>query len=117
MRYRSELQPYVEISAATTQEARFAVDVGHGKTAVACINVTKNDSTATATFDFETATHAGSPHWASAGTAGVSAQTKGLFRADLGESSTTRLAGVVRWKATGLNAALGFDIVIFFAEA
>lgn len=118
MRYRTQLQSYIEVSADTTQETRFAVEVGQAKTAVACINIIKNNCTATITFDFETATDPGSSSWASAGSVGVSAQTTGLKRAELGGSSTTGLASVVRWKLTGVSGSptIGFDIVIFFAD-
>ncbi|MBI2892913.1 MAG: hypothetical protein HYY06_05125 [Deltaproteobacteria bacterium] len=121
MRYRTDLQPYIEIGAATTQEARFAVQVGNAKTGVACVNVTKNNmSSGTLTFDFETATDPKSPNWANCGTGSINVTGTGqtsLLRVDLGESSTTRLAGVVRWKSSGANATVGFDIVVFFADA
>lgn len=118
MRYRSELQPYIEIGAATTQEPRYAVEVGNGKTGVACINITKNEMTSgSLSFDFETANDLKSPNWVNCGTSGtVSVGSKTLVRVDLGESSSTRLAGLVRWKSSGANATVGFDIVIFFSE-
>ena len=120
MRYRNQLQPYIEISTSpVTQEARFAAQVGHGKTGVACVNISKNLlATGSYTFDFETATDAGSPHWDACGSGTVAAAFTGLKRFDLGESSGQKLACVVRWKLTGATASavLGFDIVIIFAD-
>lgn len=123
MRYRVDLEPGAEISAAAQQLARDAANVGNGKTGVIFLYISRNSmSSGSATFEITTAsdkdaldgtTNSG---WGSAGTTSVSFGTTGLVRFEIGVTSTTRLGQFIRWKVSGATAAIYFTMVAFLAD-
>jgi len=122
MRYRVDLEPGTEISAAAQQLTRDAANIGNGKTGVVFMYITRNASTASATFEIVTATDQDVPDpssnsaWGSGGTTVVTAGTTGLVRFEIGVSAATRLGQWMRWKVTGANAAIYFNMIVFLSD-
>lgn len=117
-RSRVTLQPTLTVSAAATQEARYAQPVGNAKAGVCVANVYRNTmGVGTVTFTIETASHTGlsaqsGSFWATAGSGAVTAPNTGSVSipiADLGE--------VIRWTVAGVTSAIDFEIVVFFEDA
>jgi hypothetical protein len=121
MRAKTMLQPTLSMAANTIQEARFVKAVGHGKSAVVIVNVYRNQTTATTTFDIETASQTGvnastATFWKSVVSGGgntIASGTTGAIKfklADLGEFIRFNIT-CATW-----SSGMDFDITVYFAD-
>ena len=117
-RARIELQPSLSVSAATTQEPRYASKTGGAMSGVAFVNVFSNSSTSSTTVTLYTATAndldpTTGTFWKSVGSVAIGAGSTGAFTIEISERT---LADFLRWGISGLNNTVSFAIVAYLYD-
>ena len=117
---RVVLQPMIRVSAAMTQETRFAVRTTGWKSGQAFINVTENGSTAATTLDLRGATGlnfsdtmGAGTFWPSLGTVSIGIAGTGQFRI-----TPSPIQDYMRWHIGSFTGnPMSFEVVLFLYDA